>query len=136
MLHGAGLLAGVLVVLFLGWLVESCTSARDAANRFVASVRGRRTGEAHAVMGPELRQQIEGDTEPARTLALLRDTTGEVRLEQSGFSGTWPLVPFTCFSGDLGPGRTFWVVLRRPSRSFLVTDLRSDRKPASCEGGD
>lgn len=133
---GAAVLA-VGLLIFLGWLVQSCREARAVSRKFVSAAREGRVEEARALASPELEQGLFGNGTAARTFALLRTAKNdELGVVQSGFGGTWPLIPFACFDGALGDGKAFWVVARKGADGYRVVELRSDRKPTSCEGGD
>jgi hypothetical protein len=130
----AGILVGVAMAVFCGWLLESCRAARATCVAFVAAVREERFVDARALVSPELAPSLEGrpDTEPARALGRIRASRkGDLGIVQSGFKNA-DLVPFSCFDG--GDETTpFWIVAAKVGDTFRVVDLRTTM-PSICEG--
>ncbi len=122
-------------MVFFGWLVRSCASARDVSRRFVAEVRERRLSAAYALASPELQTRLAGDTNEARTLLLVQESDGDLDVDQSGFGGTWPVVPFSCFEGE-STAHPFWIVASETPGGWRVVQLRSDVRPEDCEGSE
>jgi hypothetical protein len=130
----AGILVGVAMAVFCGWLLASCRAARATCVEFVAAVREERLADARALVIPELAPVLAGlpDTEPARALGRIRASrNGDLGIVQSGFKNA-DFVPFSCFDG--GDETTpFWIVAARVGDTFRVVDLRTTT-PEICEG--
>jgi hypothetical protein len=126
-------LAGAVAVLFIGvfgWLLQSCSAARDTSKRFVTAVRERRMDDAWALATPDVRTTSSRVVE---SLQAAREI--DLSLQQSGFGDT-PAHPFSCFRGTLADDKPFWIVARKLPEGWRVTELRSDAMPESCAGSE
>ncbi|MGZ3450981.1 MAG: hypothetical protein ACXVEF_15365 [Polyangiales bacterium] len=130
---GGGLFAAALL-LFFGWLVQSCMAARSTSRRFLAALRERRGADAYELAGPALRPlMVDGKLSP--TLARVQASNGdELGIVQSGFAGTYPVEPFACFDGALADDKQFWIVARKLPEGWRVVDVDADAMPTICKG--
>lgn len=129
-----GVVTAATIVVWCGWLTQSCMAGRHSALRFVAAVREGREPAAEGLVSPQLAEALRSDTNAARTLVLLRRTTGGLGVAQVGFTGNWRVVPFSCFDGELVDKRAFWIVMQKRENGWQVLDLRSDAEPRICHG--
>jgi hypothetical protein len=126
----AGGALALVIAVFVGWLLASCSAARATSNRFVGAVREGRLEDARSIAGPTIEPLLAaGKLSPA--LLALQSSKGELGVQQSGFGGTFE--PFSCFAGDIDDERRYFVVARRLPSGWRVTEV-SEVMPESCEG--
>ena len=128
---GLPIALGILV--FIGWLIQQYLGARTKAEEAVSLLRDPERSDASRA---ELFDESISDLSDA-SLALLIDeiskSRGALHTEQTGFSGTWPIVPFSCFSGELTGSDRFWLVVTRRNDRWAITTLSKNERPKICE---
>lgn len=113
---------------FIAWLGYQFFEAKAAAEEFISTVR------EHNIEGEKRWFDVHKPLEqpPPGLLDDMAESKGALSTEQTGFSGVWPWVPFSCFSGELSGTDRFWIVMSKRPGGWKVSTLSKNKQPEIC----
>lgn len=128
-----GALGAFGILTFLVWLLHAYLEARTVAYGFVSVVRAGAFSEARMVLTPDLARALDADVAVPSLLDEIAASDGALSTEQTGFSGDWTWIPFSCFSGELNPSARYWIVVTKAESGWRLTALTRNKRPMICE---